>query len=56
VSNPSIRTNIVNGDARVSNGVIHIVDQLLTQTVSADITSLLDRYSNANAPGSPAFR
>jgi hypothetical protein len=55
VSNPAIRTTIVNGNSRVSNGVIHIVDKPITQLSTSDITVILDKYSNVNNAGSPAF-
>jgi hypothetical protein len=55
-SNPAIRTTVVNGNSRVSNGVIHIVDKPLSLIASSDITTILDKYSTLNSPGSPAFR
>ena len=54
-SNPSIRTSVINGNSRVSNGVIHIVDRALTAVSSSDITGLLERYSSQNMPNQPAF-
>jgi uncharacterized surface protein with fasciclin (FAS1) repeats len=54
-SNPSIRATIVNGNDLVSNGVIHIVDKPLTLFTTRDITGLLEKYSNMNGPGQPAF-
>lgn len=54
-SNQAIRTTIVNGNSRVSNGVIHIVDRALTDVSSSDITSLLDKFSTQNTANSPAF-
>ena len=50
-ANPSIRTTIVNGNDRVSNGVVHIVDKPLVLAGNVDITAIL----SANNAGSPAF-
>jgi hypothetical protein len=55
-SNPQISANIINGNARVSIGVIHVIDALLYPYASQDITLILDKYSNVNTPGAPAFR
>ncbi len=54
--NPQIVGSIINGNDRVSNGVIHVVDTLLFPYQSSDITTVLDRYSALNTPGTPAFR
>ena len=51
-----IRTTILNGNDRVSNGVIHIVDRAITSLESTDITSMIEKYSRVNTPGSPAFK
>lgn len=53
--NPQIVGSITNGNDRVSNGVIHVVDTLLFPYQSSDITTVLDRYSALNTPGTPAF-
>lgn len=53
--NEAIRTKIVNGNSRVSNGVVHIVDRALTTASVSDITILLERYSSQNMPNQPAF-
>lgn len=50
----SIKTTIVSGNSRVSNGVIHIVDKQISHITANDITSLLDRY--ANNQGGPLFK
>ena len=54
-SNPQVSASIINGNARVSNGVIHVVDALLFPYASSDITAILDKYSNMNSAESPAF-
>ena len=55
VGNEAIRTRIVNGNSRVSNGVVHVVDRLLTSTAFVNIATLLERYSSQNMPNQPAF-
>ncbi|RNA17339.1 adhesin [Brachionus plicatilis] len=53
--NEAVRTRIVNGNSRVSNGVVHIVDRVLSLTGVMDITAFLERYSAQNMPNQPAF-
>lgn len=54
-NNQAIRTTITNGNSRVSNGVIHIVDRALTSISTSDIASLLEKYASQNTPNQPAF-
>ena len=55
-SNSMIRTTIINGNDKVSNGVIHIVDRAITTMESYDITSLIEKSANYDQPGSPRFK
>jgi uncharacterized surface protein with fasciclin (FAS1) repeats len=50
--NPSLRTTITNGNSRVSNGVIHVVNKALIE--GGDITQFLQQYAQGTG-GSPAF-
>ena len=53
---PSVQTRIVNGNYRVANGVVHIVDKPLMQYVNPDITVVLDKYTSSNTNGLPSIR
>jgi hypothetical protein len=53
----SIQARIIDGNSRVANGVLHVVDRPLIQYINPDITNVLDKYANAQAgTGSPSFR
>jgi uncharacterized surface protein with fasciclin (FAS1) repeats len=54
-NNAALRTRVVSGNSRVSNGVVHVVDRALTTAQAADITTLLERYSAQSMPNQPAF-
>ena len=51
-----IRATIINGNDKVSNGVIHIIDRAITSLESNDITTMIEKLSRYDNPGSPAFR
>ena len=53
----NIQARIVDGNSRVANGVLHVVDRPLIQYINPDITNVLDKYASAQAgTGSPSFR
>lgn len=44
--NAAIQASIINADTRVSNGVVHVIDRVLTTSMPNDITSLLSIGTN----------
>jgi hypothetical protein len=48
-SNPSLSTRIINGNHRVSNGVVHIVDRVLVPFILQDINFLLDKLAQTQS-------
>ncbi len=55
-NNPSIMTEIVDGNIGVVNGAIHVVNKPLFKYINPDITIALDKYTSSNAKGLPSIR
>ena len=53
---PSLKAEIVKGDIRSSNGVIHTIDNVLVEYLNPNIIDVLDKYTSANIAGAPAVR
>lgn len=48
-TNPTLSTRIINGNNRVSNGVVHIVDRVLVPFIQQDINFLLDKLAQSQS-------
>lgn len=53
---PNLQARILDGNTRVANGVIHVLDRPLMQYVNPDITNVLDKYSTSQSSGTQSFR
>lgn len=52
---PSIRARVVNGNNRVSNGAIHVINRVLTDVLPTDVSSLLNMYPTSSWPAFNQF-
>jgi hypothetical protein len=46
---PTVQTRIIDGNIRVANGAVHIVDRPLMQYLNPDISAVLDKYSTTSS-------